>query len=90
MQTTAWLAQQDEYDYARRRPRGVHHHDGFLNVNGILKVASTSSSLIRPWRKRRAIDVVHEADVTTDRAAEKRYTEDYGDFTPMPCRVPPP
>jgi len=60
---------------------GVHHHDGFLNVNGIFEGRFDIILTNPPFGASvEPSDVVHESDVTTDRAAEKRYTEDYGDL----------
>lgn len=58
---------------------GVHHHDGFLNVNGIFEgrfdIILTNppfGSTVEPS------DVVHEANAQTARQDERRYREDYG------------
>lgn len=58
---------------------GVHHHDGFLNVNGIFEgrfdVILTNppfGASIEPS------DVVHELDIATKREDERRYREEYG------------
>lgn len=68
---------------------GVHHHDGFLNVNGIFEGRFDIILTNPPFGANvEPSDVVHEADVTSDRAAEKRYTEDYGDlYTDALARV---
>ena len=68
---------------------GVHHHDGFLNVNGIFEGRFDIILTNPPFGANvEPSDVVHEADVTTDRAAEKRYAEDYGDlYTDALARV---
>lgn len=68
---------------------GVHHHDGFLNVNGIFEGRFDIILTNPPFGASvEPSDVVHEADVTTDHAAEKRYTEDYGDlYTEALARV---
>ncbi len=68
---------------------GVHHHDGFLNVNGIFEGRFDIILTNPPFGASvEPSDVVHESDVTTDRAAEKRYTEDYGDlYTDALARV---
>ena len=60
---------------------GVHHHDGFLNVNGIFEGRFDIILTNPPFGATvEPSDVVHESDVTTDRASEKRYIEDYGDL----------
>jgi type I restriction enzyme M protein len=58
---------------------GVHHHDGFLNVNGIFEgrfdIILTNppfGSTVEPS------DVVHEADVLPSAELESRYRRDYG------------
>jgi type I restriction enzyme M protein len=68
---------------------GVHHHDGFLNVNGIFEGRFDIILTNPPFGASvEPSDVVHESDVITDRAAEKRYTEDYGDlYTDALARV---
>ncbi|MDP2169043.1 MAG: N-6 DNA methylase [Rhodocyclaceae bacterium] len=68
---------------------GVHHHDGFLNVNGIFEGRFDIILTNPPFGASvEPSDVVHESDMTTDRAAEKRYTEDYGDlYTDALARV---
>lgn len=60
---------------------GVHHHDGFLNVNGIFEGRFDVILTNPPFGASvEPSDVVPEYDETTpaNRAAEKRYTEDYG------------
>jgi type I restriction enzyme M protein len=60
---------------------GVHHHDGFLNVNGIFEGRFDIILTNPPFGASvEPSDVVHESDVTTDHSAEKRYTENYGDL----------
>lgn len=68
---------------------GVHHHDGFLNVNGIFEGRFDIILTNPPFGASvEPSDVVHESDVVTDHAAEKRYTEDYGDlYTDALARV---
>ena len=68
---------------------GVHHHDGFLNVNGIFEGRFDIILTNPPFGANvEPSDVIHESDVMTDRAAEKRYTEDYGDlYTDALARV---
>ena len=60
---------------------GVHHHDGFLNVNGIFEgrfdivfINPSFGANVEPS------DVVHESDTTVSREAAKRYAEEYGDL----------
>jgi type I restriction enzyme M protein len=60
---------------------GVHHHDGFLNVNGVFEgrfdIILTNppfGSTVEPS------DIVSESDVATNRADARRYTEDYGNL----------
>ncbi|MCX6601965.1 MAG: N-6 DNA methylase [bacterium] len=60
---------------------GVHHHDGFLNVNGIFEGRFDVILTNPPFGANvEPSDVVPESEVTTDHAAEKRYMEDYGDL----------
>ena len=60
---------------------GVHHHDGFLNVNGIFEGRFDVILTNPPFGANvEPSDVVHESDVTTDRDAEKRYMVEYGDL----------
>ncbi len=60
---------------------GVHHHDGFLNVNGIFEGRFDVILTNPPFGANvEPSDVVHESDVMTDRSAERRYTEVYGDL----------
>jgi type I restriction enzyme M protein len=58
---------------------GVHHHDGFLNVNGIFEgrfdIVLTNppfGSTVEPS------DIINHSDVSVNRADEKRYVEEYG------------
>jgi type I restriction enzyme M protein len=60
---------------------GVHHRDGFLNVNGIFEgrfdVILTNppfGATVEPS------DVVEESDITVPRADAKRYKDEYGDL----------
>ncbi len=68
---------------------GVHHHDGFLNVNGIFEGRFDIVLTNPPFGANvEPSDVVHESDVTVSREAEKRYTEEYGDlYTEALARV---
>lgn len=68
---------------------GVHHHDGFINVNGIFEGRFDIILTNPPFGANvEPSDVVHESDVTVSREAEKRYTEDYGDlYTDAIARV---
>jgi type I restriction enzyme M protein len=57
---------------------GVHHHDGFINVNGIFEGRFDIILTNPPFGANvEASDVIHEADVTVSREAEKQYREDY-------------
>ncbi len=68
---------------------GVHHHDGFLNVNGIFEGRFDIILTNPPFGANvEPSDVVHESDVMTDRIADKRYKDDYGDiYTEALARV---
>jgi type I restriction enzyme M protein len=60
---------------------GVHHHDGFLNVNGIFEGRFDIVLTNPPFGANvEPSDVVHESDTTVSRAAAKRYAEEYGDL----------
>ena len=60
---------------------GVHHHDGFLNVNGIFEGRFDVILTNPPFGANvEPSDVVHESDVRTGWEDEKRYKEDYGDL----------
>ena len=60
---------------------GVHHHDGFLNVNGIFEGRFDIILTNPPFGANvEPSDVVHGSDVTVSREAEKRYAEQYGDL----------
>jgi type I restriction enzyme M protein len=59
---------------------GVHHHDGFLNVNGIFEGRFDVILTNPPFGASvEPSDVVHEADVATKREDDKRYREEFGD-----------
>src|SRR5260370_40270483 len=58
---------------------GVHHHDGFLNVNGIFEGRFDVILMNPPFGANvEPSDVVHESDVAVSRDAVRRYTEEYG------------
>src|SRR5205807_7220761 len=60
---------------------GVHHHDGFINVNGIFEGRFDIILTNPPFGANvEASDKVHEVDVTVSRESTKRYIEDYGDL----------
>lgn len=60
---------------------GVHHHDGFLNVNGIFEGRFDIVLTNPPFGANvEPSDIVHESDAKVSREAEKRYVEDYGDL----------
>ena len=60
---------------------GVHHHDGFLNVNGIFEGRFDIILTNPPFGANvESSDVVHESDVAVSADAEKRYTDDYGEI----------
>ena len=60
---------------------GVHHHDGFLNVNGIFEGRFDIILTNPPFGANvEPSDVVHGSDMTVSREAEKRYAEQYGDL----------
>jgi len=68
---------------------GVHHHDGFLNVNGIFEGRFDIVLTNPPFGANvEPSDVVHESDATAGREAGKRYAEEYGDlYTEALARV---
>jgi type I restriction enzyme M protein len=68
---------------------GVHHHDGFLNVNGIFEGRFDIVLTNPPFGANvEPSDVVHESDATASREAGKRYAEEYGDlYTEALARV---
>ncbi len=68
---------------------GVHHHDGFLNVNGIFESRFDVVLTNPPFGANvEPSDVVHESDTTVSREAGKRYAEEYGDlYTEALARV---
>lgn len=68
---------------------GVHHHDGFINVNGIFEGRFDIILTNPPFGANvEPTDVVHEADVTVSREAAKQYKEEYGSlYTEAMARV---
>lgn len=60
---------------------GVHHHDGFLNVNGIFEGRFNIILTNPPFGANvEPSDVIHESDVDSSRETIKRYTDDYGEL----------
>jgi len=60
---------------------GVHHHDGFLNVNGIFEGRFDIILTNPPFGANvEPSDTVHESDLAVSAEAEKRYEEEYGDL----------
>jgi type I restriction enzyme M protein len=60
---------------------GVHHHDGFLNINGIFEGRFDIVLTNPPFGANvEPSDVVHETDATVSREAGKRYAEEYGNL----------
>jgi type I restriction enzyme M protein len=60
---------------------GVHHHDGFLNVNGIFEGRFDIILTNPPFGSNvEPSDVVHESDTAVSREAAERYKNDYGDL----------
>jgi type I restriction enzyme M protein len=58
---------------------GVHHRDGFLNVNGIFEGRFDIILTNPPFGANvEPSDVVHASDVSTTREDAKRYEEEYG------------
>ena len=68
---------------------GVHHHDGFLNVNGIFEGRFDIILTNPPFGANvEPSDVVHESDTAVSREAAKRYENEYGDvYTDAIARV---
>jgi type I restriction enzyme M protein len=59
---------------------GVHHHDGFLNVNGIFEGRFDIILTNPPFGSNvEPSDKVLEADITVNPAAEEVYIKEYGD-----------
>jgi type I restriction enzyme M protein len=60
---------------------GVHHHDGFLNVNGIFEGRFDIILTNPPFGANvEPTDKVLEVDITVNPAAEERYLKEYGDL----------
>lgn len=60
---------------------GVHHHDGFINVNGIFEGRFDIILTNPPFGASvEPSDLVHDVDAMVSREAVKRYTEEYGDL----------
>ncbi len=60
---------------------GVHHHDGFLNVNGIFEGRFDIILTNPPFGANvEPSDKITEEEIAVSPAAEKRYTDEYGDL----------
>ena len=60
---------------------GVHHHDGFLNVNGIFEGRFDIVLTNPPFGANvEPSDKILESDVTVSPAAERRYLQEYGEL----------
>lgn len=60
---------------------GVHHHDGFLNVNGIFEGRFDIILTNPPFGANvEPADRVLEVDIAVNPAAEERYVSEYGDL----------
>ncbi|MDT3457457.1 N-6 DNA methylase [Stenotrophomonas pavanii] len=60
---------------------GVHHHDGFLNVNGIFEGRFDIVLTNPPFGSNvESSDKVLEADINVDKATSDRYIKEYGDL----------
>lgn len=60
---------------------GVHHHDGFLNVNGIFEGRFDIILTNPPFGANvEPTDKVLEVDIAVNPAAEERYLKEYGDL----------
>jgi len=68
---------------------GVHHHDGFLNVNGIFEGRFDIILTNPPFGANvEPSDVVHESDIEVSQSAARRYAEEYGAlYTEAAARV---
>jgi type I restriction enzyme M protein len=68
---------------------GVHHHDGFLNVNGIFEGRFDIILTNPPFGANvEPSDIVHESDLEASREGSKRYESTYGDlYTEAVARV---
>ena len=60
---------------------GVHHHDGFLNINGIFEGHFDIVLTNPPFGANvEPSDKVPEVDIAANSAAERRYISEYGDL----------
>jgi type I restriction enzyme M protein len=60
---------------------GVHHHDGFLNINGIFEGRFDIVLTNPPFGANvEPTDVIEEASVTVAAEVEEQYEADYGDL----------
>ena len=60
---------------------GVHHHDGFLNVNGIFEGRFNIILTNPPFGATvEPDDVIREEDITVSPQSTRRYLEEYGDI----------
>ena len=60
---------------------GVHHHDGFLNVNGIFEGRFDIILTNPPFGANvEPSDKITEEEITVSPAAAKRYTDEYGEL----------
>ena len=60
---------------------GVHHHDGFLNINGIFEGHFDIILTNPPFGANvEPSDKVPEVDIAANSAAERRYISEYGDL----------
>ncbi len=60
---------------------GVHHHDGFINVNGIFEGRFNIVLTNPPFGANvEENDVVHESDISVPEDVEERYQHEYGDL----------
>jgi type I restriction enzyme M protein len=60
---------------------GVHHHDGFINVNGVFESRFDIVLMNPPYGANvEASDIIHDSDVEVSRGAERRYREEYRDL----------
>jgi type I restriction enzyme M protein len=60
---------------------GVHHHDGFLNVNGIFEGRFDIILTNPPFGANvEPSDKITEEEITVSPSSSKRYTEEYGDL----------
>ncbi|MEH1820331.1 MAG: N-6 DNA methylase [Nostoc sp.] len=60
---------------------GVHHHDGFININGIFEGRFDIVLTNPPFGANvEETDVIEEASVTVPEKVEEQYTKDFGDL----------